>query len=209
MKDPRKAVLISTIILLTLMFGLTFLKESFKNKTSKEIPSATVSPTIIKNKFENWTFFKNGYAFPLPSNWKNSSDTGGTAVLEPSDISENELDNIKKISVTVLSYKKATGQRFTTQLEFDQWSAVTGEVQGKIQKLENLTIDGEKGIMLIDNSVENKWKIIIWIRKDEINLYMNFDGEGKYNDKNIEVIKYITSHFSFIAPKANEKSGEK
>lgn len=207
-EDPRKIVLVSTIAVLALMFGVAFLKDSIKNNQKKLIPS-NLSPTIKTiNKYESWTLFRNGYAFPLPPNWTNTSDRGGTAVLEPRDPLINELKNIQKISTTVLSDKKATGQRFTTEREFTDWTAVTGEVQGSIQKLENITVDGEKAIKLIDRSIDNKWKIIVWIRKDQINLYLNFDGEGKYNSAAIEAINYITSHFSFTAPAMTGKEGK-
>ena len=197
MKDQRKIVLISAIVILALMFGVTFLKETFRDKNKKISPPISVSPTKVENKYEGWTLFRNGYAFPLPTDWINSSDTGGTAVLEPRDPLKNELNNIKKISVTVLSDKKSTGQRFTTEKELVEWSAVAGEVQGKIQKLDNLIVGGEKAIMLIDATGEdNEWKIIVWVRKDNINLYINFDGQGKYNAADAEVINYITSQFN-------------
>lgn len=209
MKDPRKVVLVSVIIVLALMFGVTFLKESFRNKNKKISPQISVSPTKVQNKYDDWVLFRNGYALPLPPDWKNSSDTGGTAVLEPRDPMANELKNIQKISITVLSDEKATGQRFTTEKEFFEWSAINGEVQGKIQKLDNLTVSGEKAIMLIDVSGEdNVWKIIVWVRKDNINLYINFDGLGKYDEVDAEVINYITSQFNFVAPPMTGKEGK-
>lgn len=209
MKDPRKVVLVSVIIVLALMFGVAFLKESFRNKNKKISPSISVSPTKVQNKYKDWNLFRNGYALLIPSDWKNSSDVGGTAILEPSDPLNNELKNINKISITVLSDKKATGQRFTTEKEFFEWSAVVGEVQGKIQKLDNLTVGGEKAIMLIDASGgDNEWKIIVWVRKDNINLYINFDGQGKYNKADAEVINYITSQFNFVAPPMTGKEGK-
>ena len=209
MKDPRKIVLVSVIIILTLMFGVTFLKESFRNKNKKISPLISVSPTKAQKKYEDWTLFRNGYSLPIPSDWKNSSDVGVTAVLEPRDSIANELKNIQKISITVLSDEKATGQRFTTEKEFFEWSAVVGEVQGKIQKLDNLSVNGEKAIMLIDVSGgDNEWKIIVWVRKDNMNLYINFDGLGKYNEADAEVINYITSQFNFVAPPMTGTEGK-
>lgn len=152
MKDPRKVVLVSAIVILALMFGVTFLKESLKNKDKKAPLSSEISPPIAINIYKDWTLFRNGYAFPLPPGWINSSDTGGHVVLEPKDTQVNELKNIKKISVTVLSDKKASGQRFTTEKEFTEWAAITGEVQGKIQKLNTVTLDKEKAIQLMDRS---------------------------------------------------------
>lgn len=207
-EDPRKIVLVSAIVVLAFMFGLTFVKQSVKNNQKQTSSTSSIPPTKTPNKYERWALFRNGYAFPLPSNWKNSSDKGGTAVLEPRDPLINELKNIQRISTTVLSDKKATGQRFTTEREFTDWTAITGEVQGTIQKLENITVDGEKAIKLIDRSIDNKWKIIFWIRKDQINLYLNFDGEGKYDSAAEETISYITSHFSFIAPAMTGKEGK-
>lgn len=208
LKDPRKVVLVSVVVVLALMFGVTFIKESIKNYLKKESTSNSVFPTKAQNKYENWRLFRNGYAFPLPSEWKNSSDIGGTAVLEPRDLSTNELKNIQKISVTVLSDKKAKGQRFTTEREFIDWTAVTGEVQGTIQKRENITIDGEKAIVLIDRLIDNKWKVIVWIRKDQTNLYLNFDGVEEYDAAAVETVGYITSRFSFVAPAMTGKEGK-
>lgn len=208
MKDPRKIILITTIVVLALMFGITLVKESIKNSFKNRPTSNSAIPAKAQNKYESWRLFRNGYAFPIPPEWKNSSDRGGTAVLEPRNVSTNELKNIQRISITVLSDKKATGQRFTTEREFEDWSAVTGEVQGAIQKLEDITIDGEKAMTLIDKSIDNKWKIIVWIRKDQTNLYLNFDGRGEYDTEAIEAVGYITSHFSFVAPAMTGKEGK-
>lgn len=208
MKDPRKVILVSTIVVLALMFSFTFIKEGIKSNQGKKPIPVSVLPTKAQNKYESWKLFRNGYAFPLPSDWKNSSDRGGTAVLEPRDLSMNELKNIQKISVTILSDKKATGQRFTTEREFTDWTAVTGEVQGTIQKLENITVDGEKAVVLMDRSIDNEWKVIVWIRKDERNIYLNFDGKGEYDKDAIEMVGYITSRFSFKAPAMTGKEGK-
>ena len=208
MKDPRKIILLSTIVLLSVMFGFTFLKELYKKSQKKTVVSNVPTPTIMIADRADWTLFRNGYAFPLPPDWKNSSDRGGTAVLEPTDISTNTLGTIQRISTTILSDKKASGQRFTTEREFGDWGAVKGEVQGKIQKLDDVTVDGEKALLLIDRSVDNKWTIIVWTRREQMNFYINFGGVGKYGAAETETINYIISHFNFVAPERTEKEGK-
>lgn len=194
------------------MFGATFLKESLKNKDNKMSLSTAISPTIAVNIYKDWMLFRNGYALPLPPppEWINTSDIGGHTVLEPKDPLINQLKNIKRISVTILSDKKASGQRFTTPKEFTEWLTVTGEVQGKIQKLDNVIVDKEKAILLMDRTgKDNEWKIIVWVRKEEVNLYINFDGVGTYDKFDKDSINYIISHFTFKAPPSSGKEGKR
>lgn len=206
MKDPRKIVLVATIVILTLLFGVTYLKEQLSTRSSAPLPSETVSPTKVVDTYEGWTLFRNGYAFPVPPEWKNSSDVGGVAVLEPTDPAVNTLKNIQKISAIILSDKKATGQRFTTEKEFIEWTAVPGEVQGSVQKLENSVVDGEKAVMLIQRAASaDTWKIIVWTRKDGVNVYLNFDGVGSYEASEMQAIKYIIAHFTFTPPPTTGK----
>ncbi len=207
MKDPRKIVLVSTIIILIVMFATTFIRESLKKRNVQPVDTSNTQPTVMRDDYSDWTLFRNGYAFPLPADWKNTSDTGGTAVLEPGQ----PIGSIENISVTVLSDKKAPeGQRFTTQKELDEWSAVTGEVQGTIQKPKNITLDGEQGVMLFDTTKgEDKWLSIIWARKDSINIYLTFRGNRTYGDADEKAIDYIVSHFTFTPPAMTGDEGKK
>ncbi len=206
MKDPRKIVLVATIGILILLFGMAYLKEQLSKRSPTILPTETVMPTKVVDPYQDWTLFRNGYAFPLPPEWKNSSDVGGVAVLEPTDPAVNTLKNIQKISAIILSDKKATGQRFTTEKEFIEWMAVAGAVQGSVQKLENSIIDGEKAIMLIQRAESaDTWKIIVWTRKDGVNVYLNFDGVGTYEGAEMQAIKYIIAHFTFTPPPTTGK----
>lgn len=139
MKDKRVLLLVSTIVILTLMFFTAFVRDRQRNK--KLTPSETTESKpvdAIIDEYADWTLFRNGYALPVPPKWKNTSDRGGTAVLEPGET----VGNIQKISITVLSDEKATaGQRFTTQKELNDWSAIKGEVGGSIQKPKNIILD--------------------------------------------------------------------
>lgn len=209
MKDSRKIILVSTIVLLAVMFGFTFLKEAYKKSQKKSDVSYSPQPTKAFENRSDWTLFRNGYAFPLPPDWKNSSDRGGTAVLEPRDVLKNRLSGIEKISITILSDAKAGNKQFSTEREFTEWTAVKGEVQGTIQKLHNGEVDGQKSILVSDTSAgKEKWKIIVWVRKDLRNLYLIFDGVGTYGKSEAETITYITSNFTFVAPATAGKEGK-
>lgn len=178
------------------------------NLRKNKIPAASVSPspsaltmpsiTVTPVEYADWSLFRNGYALPLPPAWKNTSDRAGTAVLEPG----KPIGSIQKISVTVLSDAKAPqGQRFTTQKELDNWLAVSGEVQGPIQKIKNNTLDKESGVILFDNSKgENNWLTISWARKNNTNIYLTFVGNEKYGDLDQKAIDYIVSGFRFTPP---------
>ncbi|HYD35196.1 MAG TPA: hypothetical protein VD999_03970 [Vitreimonas sp.] len=164
-----------------------------------ESPSPTPSGTpATPLDYTTWKLFRNGYALPLPPNWKNTSDSNGRAVFHPGD----KVGSLTEISVTVLSDAKAPqGQQFTTQAEFDQWSAVQGDVQGAIQKIDNVTVDGQPGLMLLDTrGGEDQWLVIVWVRKDKNNLYLTFKGNQKYDVADASAIDYIVSKFTFTAP---------
>lgn len=206
-----KKSLILLLIIITAVTAFTFYTAKNKNKviiperlnqtTDKSVNNIPITPTPSQPNYSDWTLFRNGYSLPLPPEWKNTSDRGGTAILEVGDSPESKIGNIQQISITVLSDAKSTGQRFTTQREFDDWSKVEGEVQGSIQKLDNLTIDNEKAIELLDESGgENEWMIITWIRKDNRNIYINFKGNQKYDTDDAVATDYILSNFKFTSP---------
>jgi hypothetical protein len=213
MNDWRKLLLSFTIIFLVGIFGFTFIKQFFK-PVAKKSSLANSSPAMSSqpqftpspDPYVGWTVFRNGYALPVPPKWKNTSDLNGTAVLEPGE----KLAGIIKISVTILSDKKATaGQRFTTQKEFDQWYAVSTQVQGNIQKLKNVNLDVEKAVVLFDTTQgTNHWQTIIWSRKEERNIYLTFTGTDEYGVDDATAIDYITSHFTFTPPAMTEKEGK-
>ena len=206
-----KKSLVLFLIIITIVTGLTF--YTAKNKDKVIIPkkldqpikestnNISITPTNSQADYSDWDLFRNGYSLPLPPGCKNTSDKGGTEVNEIGNSPKSTIGSIQKISITVLSDKKSTGQRFTTQREFEDWLKVEGEVQGSIQKLDNLMIDNERAIELLDQSGgENEWMIITWIRKDNKNIYINFEGNQKYNTSDASAIDYILSNFKFIAP---------
>ncbi len=210
MRDPRKILLAATVIILVLAFGITYIRQAMKPKTAT--PLASPSP-IIENKtspapdeYSNWKLFRNGYAFPIPPKWKNTSDKNGVAILEPGD----PIGSLQQISITILSDKKAPqGQQFTTQTELDQWSAVSGPLQGDVQKTKNITLDGSPGVMLVDTTGEkDKWLAMAWVRKDNINVQLRFTGNGTYSEQDMKTVDYIISHFTFTPPAMTGKEGK-
>ncbi len=206
----RKFVLFGVIVFLVGMFGVTIMRDwprltgqMGKRASPAAIPKVT--PDATKADYSNWTLFRNGYALPVPPKWKNTSDLGGVAVLEPGEI----VGSLDEISVTILSDKKAQGQQFTTQKELDEWSAVSGQVQGDIQKTKNIVMDGSPGVMIVDTTSEaNKWLAMAWTRKDNINVQLRFTGNGTYEDEDIKAVDYIVSHFTFTAPQTSGSKGK-
>lgn len=203
MKDPRKVLLLTTIIGLALMFGITYLRETGSTALAPSGDQISASPSPVSLNYAEWGLFRNGYALPIPPDWKNTSDTGGTAVFEPG----TKVGNIKKISVTRLSDAKVPpGQQFTTQKEFEEWSAVEGEVQGPIQKIANITVDSTPGLELSDiREDEGQWTVIVWVRKDNINLYLTFLGNEKITPDDNSAMTHIASEFAFVAPPSTGK----
>lgn len=193
------------LVLALIAFFLIWKERSAKlSQTLSASPSptpATASP--IPTSYDDWTLFRNGYALPLPPDWKNTSDLGGQAILEPG----RKIGSITKIAVTVLSDKKvAEGQAFTSQKELDDWMAKPIEATGTMQKLANITIDGQKGVLLLDKSGGDAlWTVINWVRKDETNLYISVYGTGKYSQEEAQAIEYMTQHFTFTAPPSTDK----
>jgi len=209
MKDMRVIVLVGAICILIGMFGITIMRDWPRLTGKQQLESPTAKPTAVPtvSLYSDWKLFRNGYAFPLPPDWNNTSDNGGTAVLEPGQT----LGSITKISVTILSDAKAPqGQQFTTQTEFNQWYAVSGQVQGTMQKPANMSLDGEKAVMLMDTKGATKsWVGIVWARKDNINIYITFNGSGEYSNTDENAINYIVSKFMFTPPpSAGAKSKE-
>lgn len=189
---------VAGVIILGVLGLLVFMSKGVKApySSSSVSPSPTAAASAV-SEFSDWTYFRNGYGVKIPPDWKNTSDTGGTAVLEPG----RKVANFELVSVTILSDKKATGQRFTTQKEFDEWYALSGEVQGDIQKIDNTMVDGEKAIMLLDTTGgEDAWTVITWTRKDEVNLYLRVKGNKKYSKEDAAAIDYLVSSFRFEAP---------
>lgn len=203
MKDSRKLLLFGTIIFLLGMFFVTILRDwprltgQIKNSVT---PAATPQSITDETQtvYTNWKLFRNGYALPVPPEWKNTSDKGGVAILEPGE----KTGSLQEISVSILSDKNAPqGQQFTTQKELDEWSAVSGQVQGDIQKTKNVIMDGSPGVMIVDTTSEtNKWTAMAWTRKDNINVQLRFTGSGKYEVQDMKVVDYIVSRFTFTAP---------
>lgn len=204
MYENRKFVLGTVVIVLALMFFGAFVKDMIPGKKTQPSVTPEVKQMKVQDKYADWTLFRNGYALPIPSDWKNTSDTGGTAVLEPGEA----VGTIKKISVTVLSDAKAPqGQQFTTQKELNEWSAVKGEVQGDVQKPKNISLDGEPGVMLVDKTGEaDKWVAMAWARKDNVNILIRFTGSGIYGEQDMKAVDYIVSHFTFTPPPSSGKN---
>lgn len=202
----RKFVLFGVIVFLVGIFGVTIIRDWPRltgQKASSTSPTAipNVTPNETLADYSNWTLFRNGYAMPVPPKWKNTSDLGGVAVLEPGE----RVGSLDEISVTILSDKKAQGQQFSTQKELDEWSAVSGQVQGDIQKTKNIVMDGSPGVMIVDTTSEaNKWLAMAWTRKDNINVQLRFVGNGTYEDEDMKAVDYIVSHFTFTAPQTSE-----
>lgn len=205
MNDKRKLLFALTIVILVLMFGVVFIRESMKNKSSSS-DALVVQPAKTQDDYANWSLFRNGYALPVPPEWKNTSDNGGVAILEPG----KAIGSMQEISIAILSDKNAPqGQQFTTQKELDEWSAVNGKVQGDIQKLKNITMDETPGVMLIDTTGEkNKWVVMAWTRKDNVNIQIRFTGSGTYGDQDKKAVDYIISHFTLTAPPMTGKEGK-
>lgn len=202
MNDWRKVLLVSTIALLVLMFASAFIRQSLKSKTVVASPAPQAS-VVIQDDYSGWTLFRNGYAFPVPPKWKNTSDTGGVAILEPGD----KIGSLEQISMRVLSDKKApAGQQFTGQQELEQWATVSGQVQGDVQKTKNVSLDGAPGVMLVDTTGEvGKWVAMAWARRDSINFQLRFTGSGTYTDQDKKTVDYIISHFTFTPPPFDDK----
>ncbi len=97
MQDPRKILLVTTIVGLALMFGYAYIRDTRRTATVTA-PDASSEKQVV-SPYADWTLFRNGYTLPLPPDWKNTSDTGGTAVLEPG----TPVGSIVKLSVTRLS----------------------------------------------------------------------------------------------------------
>lgn len=207
MQDPRKWLLFGAIVFVVGMFTVTIMRDwsrltgqtaSIANPT----PVLSAAPSKTQVDFSNWTLFRNGYALPVPSKWKNTSDVGGVAVLEAGEL----VGSLDQITVTILSDKKAPqGQQFTTQKELDEWTAVNGLVQGNLQKTKNIVMDRSSGVLIVDTTSEpNKWFVMAWTRKDSINVQLRFMGNGTYTDTEMQAVDYIVSHFTFTAPEATD-----
>ena len=207
MKDSHKLLLLGTIIFLFGMLFVTILRDwpRLTGQIKTGVSPTPPTPTVENKQAEHadWSLFRNGYALPLPPKWKNTSDTGGVAVLEPGEM----IGSLEEISIMIVSDKKAPqGQQFTTQRELDEWSAVSGQVQGDIQKTKNIFVDGNPGVMLVDVTGEtNKWVAMAWTRKENVNVQIRFTGRGTYTDKDMETVDYIVTHFTFTAPPMSGK----
>lgn len=196
-KHARFLFVSGLAILLVVAFMLMRVPSSTKQTTSVSTPSPKVQAIATADPYASWELFRNGYAFPLPADWKNTSDTNGTATFAPG----TPIGSIDSLAVTVLSDKRAPqGKRFTTQPEFDQWYAVEGEVQGKIQKLQNLAVDGEKAVMISQKPADDRWMVIVWARHEQVNLYITATGAGEYTVEDGKIVSYIAEHFVFTAP---------
>ena len=204
MYENRKFVLGTVIVVLAIMFFGAVVKDKIPGKKNQPSVTPEVKQLKAQDDYAGWTLFRNGYALPIPSDWKNTSDTGGTAILEPGEA----VGSIKEISVTVLPDAKAPqGQQFTTQKELEEWSAVKGEVQGDVQKPKNISLDGEPGVMLVDKtSEENKWVAMAWARKGSANVLIRFTGSGTYGKQDMKAVDYIVSHFTFTPTPSSGKN---
>ena len=192
----KKRFLIIGAILIAVAVFTVFLSRS-KDKVIWQPESQQVEQVQQLNT--DWVIFRNGYSLPVPPGWKNTSDKGGRAVLVPGESEESRIGSISEISVTVVSDANSPkGQQFTTQKEFDDWLKVEGEVQGPVQKLDNIRLDNTEGIeLLVIHDRDNSWNIIVWSRKEGSNLYINFKGNKEYSTEDAEAIDYIVSNFKF------------
>jgi len=204
MQDKRKLLLAGSIIFVVVMFAQAFIRDTFKSKTVT--PSKNTPTQQVVDDYANWGLFRNGYALPVPPKWQNTSDTGGVAILEPGE----QVGSLNQISIMVLSDKNAPqGQQFTTQKELDEWTAVSGPVQGDVQKTNNITLGGSPGVMFLDTTGEkDAWLAMAWTRKDGINVQIRFTGTGEYTDLDAKTVDYIVSNFTFTPPPITGKEGK-
>lgn len=215
MKLWQRLLIIGGIVAGSSLFGVMLLRE--KNPTPQEKYAAGGDPTSVptrnpkteadllaamKAEFADWTYFRNGYALPVPPGWKNTSTAGGRAVLVPGSANAEAADRMKEMSLTVLSDASAPqGQQFTTQREFDDWRQVEGEVRGAIQKLANTTLDGVPAVELLDTGgTEADWTIIVWARKDGRNVYLTVKGMAGFDIRDAAAVEYMVNNFKFSAP---------
>lgn len=155
-------------------------------------------PTVTPRVYEGWKYFKNGYMVKIPPGWRKLSDKGGKTVLVPG----KETGSVKEISFDVAPYSTdPDGVSFTSQEQFDQWYGADSVVSGKIRKIDNVAVDGERGIMLSNvGQKATDWHIFVWTRKDGINYYINARGDGRHTLEDAIAVDYLISSFMFGLP---------
>jgi hypothetical protein len=133
---------------------------------------------------------KGGYQILSPRGWKvtevePNNQITNRIMFEPQSAESAQIGNIGQISVTVVASPSAA-QELSTMEEFEKWLAVSPQVatSSEMVKIQNDKIGGEQAIrfgqadMVPDNIDSSFWSVTDWMRKNQINYYINMLGNG-------------------------------
>lgn len=192
--------LIPFILAVVIIIGFGYFlsgNKSLKNNHGTLGPSASPIPL----SFSNWGTFKNGYEIKIPENWINTSDLNGHAVIERGK-NGVPVGSFTKIVISVSANSQAD-QQMTNQDDFDKWYSKSNKEVTKeiLQKLDNTMIDKEKAVEFVDTSVDvktqNVWSVVVWIRKNDVNYYINVFGNKKITPTDFKAYDYLIKSFKF------------
>lgn len=159
-------------------------------------PTPSLSPSPTPEILDGWRYHnRERYSFMIPARWKIGYDKNDLTVLIPG----RAMGTLQEIAIRTLPDIRVREDRpFATQEEFDRNYEVDTVIEGKVRKIENVEVDGRRGIMYTDvGSGPQNWHIVVWIRDDEENIYLNFKGFDRQILDDGKAIDYFLSTFIF------------
>lgn len=194
MKKKGVVLALVFIIAAALYMGLS------GGKGSKRVPS---SNTI---QFQ-WTDFRDQagtFVVKVPGNWKmvekEKNDSFDSRVEWMPESPQAMLGNTGQISLTIGGTPDVLG----TEEEFEKWVGMdlAATVSGSIQKLDDVEVGGEPGVMLTELGLPQPgsgfWTVTTWFRKDGKNYYINTMGNGEFGNVEAAMHRLILESFTFL-----------
>lgn len=208
-------ILISAAVVLLLAVGAggLLLGKSLNNSQPSVRPTATPLPTQIPTPDEtaNWKTYTNNklnYSIKIPRDWLIDDKenvfirTSGEAIFLPQSEKDKGVFSTK-IAITKLTNEKIR-YSLNTETQFNEWLLMPAATDvRRLAKVENLKIDNLDAVKFISTTLpgdatEPFFSIVTWFRKNGSNYYIEFGGDEKIVNGNVNIYNQILSTFKFL-----------
>jgi hypothetical protein len=204
----RRNLVVAGVILAVLVLAIyqgTGMGRSWQTVPAPTIAAAlTPVPTVATSvNYEDYTNKKMGYTIAKPAGWSatpiaDTTNFDDRQVFMPD--SGTKLGNFSEISVTVVS-KPAKTAELSSAEEYNKWLTSPNEAtdsSGLVVKRGEKMVQGNRAVVLWqDKSLPDgyDWSIMTWVRRGEVNYYIDALGTGQYSDLESRVFDQVAGSF--------------
>ncbi len=199
----RRKIISFFVVLIILVGGWVVFKNSgVQNKTT-----VAPSPSSVALNTDGWqkTKASDGLNIDLPSDWvmEEVNDTSEKRLIAKSVSDSTTSANFKQLVVTILQQPETVGA-LQSQEEFDEWYKSEGENASKsgTLKVKNTMVDQYPAIIIRDltrlsQQLNRTWSEVAWFRKNDTNYYINYEGNGQWNNQLEQEYDHMLSSIKF------------